>query len=191
LIVKTSRPIGGYPTISFAKTQGVLLSSFRIGKDNSVFRITEEILANGNPSLNYFLLDGPPQQPNVVLAVAMYGGGTDCEYAGQVIGQRGGRLVSLLPKQFFANTEGGIYWGDLGGNRGFGFAAWNFVWGSEGHADPHLYRINLYAFDLQTNQMKLVFDRTTEHKYPVDTEALAEFGLKYKNLLLSSSSFNC
>jgi hypothetical protein len=191
LNVKASRPIGGYPTISFTKTEGGPSSSFRIGTGNQVFRITKEILDDDYPSLNYFLLDGPPEQSNVVLAIAMYAGGSDCEYAGTVIGQRNGRLVSLLPKQFFTNAEGGIYWGDLGGDLGFGFASWNFAWGPEGHADPHRYRIKLYAFDSQANETKLIFDRTTGHKYSSDDDALAEFGLKYENFLRSSSNFNC
>ena len=191
--IKTSRHTNSYPTIIFTDAQGRVLLTTAVGVGNRIFRINPEENRDGreNPIMRFSVVDGPVAKSKVVFAAAMYGGGTDCEYQGTVIGASDGRLRALLPKQAFANAEGGMYLGDLGENRGYGFAEWNFIWGSEGHVDPHHFNIKLYRFDPVAGTMVKIADLTTTRSYKTDTEALAEFGLHYSNLLRSISDFGC
>jgi hypothetical protein len=191
--IKTSRHANGYPTIIFTDAKGRVLLTTAVGVGNRIFRINPEENRDGreNPIIRFSVVDGPLAKSKVVFAAAMYGGGSDCEYQGTVIGATDGRLRPLLSKQAFANAEGGMYLGDLGEYRGYGFAEWNFIWGSEGHVDPHRFNVKLYRFDPVAGSMVKVADLTSTGSYKTDTEALAEFGLHYPNLLRSFPAFGC
>jgi hypothetical protein len=84
-----------------------------------------------------------------------------------------------------------MYLGDLGEDRGYGFAEWNFIWGQEGHVEPHHYMVKLFRFDPVAGTMVKIADLTTTRSYKTDDEALAEFGLRYPNLLRSIPDFGC
>jgi len=191
--IRTTRPLNGFPTITFTTNNGQVLFTTRIGTDNSVFRINPLENRDGreNPVLRYLIVDGPALGSKAVFAAAMYGGGSDCEYQGTLIGAHKGQLRSWLPKQAFTNAEGGMYVGDLGDHRGYGFAVWNFIWGSEGHVDPHHFNVKLFRFDSSVGKMAEIADLNTTGTYRTDEEALAEFGMHYPNLLRSISDFDC
>lgn len=191
--IKTSRHPNGFPTIIFTDARGRVLLTTAVGAGNRTFRINPEENRDGreNPILRFSVFDGPVAKSNVVFAAAMYGGGSDCQYQGTVIGAADGHLRPLLPKQAFTNAEGGMYLGDLGESRGYGFAEWNFIWGSESHVDPHRFNVKLYRFDPVAGSMVKIADLTTTRSYKTDTEALAEFGLHYPNLLGSIPDFGC
>lgn len=191
--IKISRHANGFPTIIFTDARGKVLLTTAIGAGNRIFRINPEENRDGkeNPVMRFSVADGPVAKSKVVFAAAMYGGGSDCEYQGTIIGAINGHLRPLLPKQAFANAEGGMYLGDLGENRGYGFAEWNFIWGSESHVDPHRFNVKLYRFDPVAGTMVKIADLTTTRSYNTDTEALAEFGMHYPNLLRSIPDFGC
>jgi len=194
--IRTSYPINGFPTLIFTNTHGKVLLKTVVG-DDRLSRINPELNHDGtqspeeNPILRFLVADGPAAKSKVVLAIAMLGGGSDCAYQGAVVGEYQGQLRSLLPKQVFTNAEGGMYLGDLGGNRGYGFAVWNFIWGSEDHMHPHRYNVKLFRFDPAAGQMVKIADLNTKRKYDNDTDALAELGLHFPNLLRSISDFGC
>lgn len=193
VFIKTVRPFNGFPAITFTSRAGELLLRTRIGTGDSTFRINPEENRDGreNPTLRYLVVDGPVSNSPVIFAAAMYGGGSDCQYKATVIGAHNGQLRSYLPRQAFANAEGGMYVGDLGDKRGYGFAVWNFIWGSEGHADPHRYNVKLFRFDPVAGVMLRIADLDTTRSYGTDEEALAEFNLHFPNLLRSISDFGC
>ena len=191
--IRVTRPLNGFPTISFTNSNRQPLFTARVGAGNQIFRINPEENRDGreNPILRYLIVDGPTMGSKAVFAVAMYGGGSDCEYQGTLIGAYKGQIRSWLPKQAFTNAEGGMYVGDLGDKRGYGFAVWNFIWGSEGHADPHHFNVKLFRFDPSLGMMVKIADMNTTGTYRTDEEALAEFGMHYPNLLRSISDFVC
>ncbi len=191
--IQTSRHTNAYPRIIFTDAQGRILLTTAVGVGDPIFRINPEENRNGreNPIIRFSVVDGPMARSKLVFAAVMYGGGSDCEYQGAVIGAINGHLRPLLPKHPFVNAEGGMYLGDLGENRGYGFAEWNFIWGSEGHADPHRFNVKLYRFDPAAGSMVKIADLTTTRSYKNDDEALAEFGLHYPNLLRSIPDFGC
>jgi len=191
--INASRPANGFPTIIFADANGRVLLRAALGAGNGIFRINPEENRDGreNPILRFSVIDGPSAKSKLILGVAMYRGGSDCEYQGTVIGETKGHLRALPPKQDFVNAEGGMYLGDLGEDRGYGFAVWNFIWGSEGHADPHRFNVKLFRFDPTTGQMVKITDLRTTRSYNTDEDALAEFGLHFPNLLRSFPDFGC
>lgn len=191
--IKTSRRANDFPTMIFTDARGGVLLTTAVGAGNRIFRINPEENRDGreNPILRFSVVDGPATKSKVVFAAAMYGGGSDCEYQGTVIGATNGHLRPLLLDQAFTNAEGGMYLGDLGENRGYGFAVWNFIWGSEAHVDPHHYNVKLFRFDPVAGQMVKIADLKTTRSYKTDTEALSEFGLHYPNLLRSIPDFGC
>jgi hypothetical protein len=191
--ISLTRPLNGFPTITFRNARGNVLYTTAIGAHNRIFRINPEENRDGreNPVLRYSVVNGPGTDSKTVFAAAMYGGGSDCEYQGAVIGMWKGQLRSWLPKQAFTNAEGGMYLGDLGQGRGYGFAVWNFIWGSEAHPDPHHYNVKLFRFDPATGEMVGIADLNTKGSYGTDGEALAEFGMHYSNLLRTIPDFGC
>jgi hypothetical protein len=191
--IKTTRPLNGFPTIAFTNARGKVLFKTAIGADNHIFRINPEENRDGreNPILRVSVIDGPEPESKAIFAAAMYGGGSDCEYQGTVIGARNGQLRSWLSTQAFTNAEGGMYLGDLRQNRGYGFAVWNFIWGPESHVDPHRFNVKLFRFDLAAGEMVKIADLNTTRSYRTDEEALAEFGMHYPNLLRSIPDFGC
>ena len=185
-----------FPNISFFDGKGKLLFSQQLGIDQpQLFRAKplENTQGQENPLVHYLKVAGPaPGQP-AILAIAVYKGGSDCEYEGTLIGEHQGKLKSFLAKQVGNNAEGGMYVGDLGSGRGYGLASWNFVWdaSTESHADAHRYQVRLYRFDSTSGSMVLFFDKTTASKFGDPKKALGAFGLTYRNVLPSFPDFDC
>ena len=79
--------------------------------------------------------------------------------------------------------EEGIYLGDLGNSTGFGLAVWNSIMGpEESMLDDHRYAISLYRYDPARLQFRFVSTITSAQRYRDSADALAELGLRYKNL---------
>lgn len=121
----------------------------------------------------------------------MYTGGSDCEYVPALVGPMGGQLKSWLQQEPVVNGQGGFYIGDLGGHRGFGLAAWNFIWEDGPHRGEHRYNVKLYHIDTTSGKSFLVFKADSKRKYVKGTDALKEFGFHYQNVLSSSPSLGC
>jgi hypothetical protein len=196
--VTSSFPAGGFPTVRFQDTTGHFLYSISVGSSEpDIFRIDEDTsssspdLKNLGPSkLIYFVLDSKAQ-PTAVLAVAMYTGGSDCEYVPALVGPIGGKLTSWLQQEPVVNGQGGFYVGDLGGRRGFGLAAWSFIWEDGAHWGSHRYNVRLYRVDPESGTSSLVFKADTKRKYVSGIDALKEFGLRYQNILSKSPALGC
>jgi hypothetical protein len=197
--IKTSYPVNGFPTLTLTDAHGRVLLRTAVGVDagNQFFWVNPKGGHDGkqnpaeNPILRYLVVDGPTAKSKAVLGVAMYLGGSDCAYQGTAIGEFQGNLRTLLPKQVFTNAEGGMYLGDLGGNRGYGFAVWNFIWGAEAHLEAHRYNVKLFRFDPVAGQMVKIAELNTRRKYDTDKDALAELGLHFPNLFRSIPDFGC
>jgi len=108
---------------------------------------------------------------------------------GTVVGvHKGAFRVLLQEKPELISAEGGMYLGDLGKKRGYGFAMWNMIWDQscEAHVDPHRYVVRLYRFDKKAGGMVKTADLKTRKKYLDGRGALhKEFGIDYTNLLQS------
>lgn len=139
-----------------------------------------------NPFLRLKVLrpEGLPQP--LVLAVAVTPGGSGCGFNAIVIGEVGGRLKRLTREPLMTSNQGGLFVGDLGGGRGLGAAAWDYIWDfdSEGHYSAHRYEIKLYPFDPRRREFRWGGALRSRRKHGGHGDgALAEFGLKYVDLL--------
>lgn len=196
ILVSSVFPRGGFPTARFQNEAGEVLYSVPVGRsDPDIFQIDEEApdpkYPNVGPSkMVYFVIESKPQ-PTSVLAIAMYTGGSDCEYVPALVGPNRGKLRSWLQQEPVVNGQGGLYVGNLGHQRGFGLAAWTFIWEDGAHWGSHRYHVELYRIDPETRTSSLVFERDTRRKYGEGTEALKEFGLKYQNVLARSPALGC
>ncbi len=195
VFIQTSRPNNELPRLIFRNAQGRLLPKGSIGFSNpSIFRMNplENSEGRKNPVLHYSVIRDLGLKP-IVFAISMYGGGSDCEYEAAAFGEHNRRLQPLFIKQPLVNAEGGMFFGDLGLGRGVGFASWNFIWvlGSEGHADPHRYRLDLYRLNAHTGKFVKIAEKVTRAAYASDEEVLAELGVAYPNLLRSFPDLGC
>ncbi len=196
--VTSSFPAGGFPTANFRDDSGHILYSVSLGHaESDIFRINPlpsdaptEWSKLGPSKLVYFVLNHTAH-PSSVLAIAQYTGGSDCEYVPALIGPVNGRLKSLLQQEPVVNSQGGFFVGDLGANRGFGLAAWTFIWEDGAHYGKHRYRVRLYRIDPAVGTSSLAFDSNTRRKYAQGTDALKEFGFGYENMLSNSSLLGC
>jgi hypothetical protein len=194
--IRASLPMNQFPVVSFFDRNGKLLLSQKLGTDNALlFRANplENTDGGENPTVRFKQVPGPVPDQLAILSIAMFHGGSDCAYEGTLIGEHNDHLKSFFTKPVGNNAEGGMYVGDLGDGKGYGFASWNFIWdmGTESHVDPHRYRVKLYRFDHNSGTMVLFFDRKTAKKYEDPQNALSEFGLKYEDILASLPDFTC
>lgn len=193
VLIETSRPSNQLPTIRFRDAKRRLLLEGKIGtSDPSIFRVNplENEGGRENPILRYAIIRDLGSTP-IVFAVSMYGGGSDCEYEAAAFGEHKGRLQPLFLTQPLVNAEGGMFFGDLGLGRGRGFAVWNLIWGSEGHVAPHRYRLDLYRLDAASGKFTKIYGKVTHSAYATDSDALAELGVRYPNLLRSFPALSC
>lgn len=194
--VSSTFPAGSFPTARFQNEAGHVLYSVPVGRSNpDIFRIDEDAPEPkyrdlGSSKMVYFVIESKPQ-PTSVLAIAMYTGGSDCEYVPALVGPIRGELKSWLQQEPVVNGQGGFYVGDLGQRRGFGLAAWTFIWEDGAHWGSHRYHVELYRIDPSTGTSSLVFKGDTRRKYGEGTEALKEFGLRYQNVLSMSPALGC
>ena len=194
--VTSSFPAGSFPTGSFGDSSGRTIYSVTVGgSDADIFRITDDPGPPGSEDLGpsrlvYFVLH-PSAQPASVLAIAKYTGGSDCAYAPALIGPVRGKLKSWLQQEPIVNGQGGFYVGDLQHKRGFGLAAWSFLWEDGAHWGSHRYKVWLYRIDSNTGTSTLAFEAETKRKYVSGLVALKEFGLHYDNVLSHSPALGC
>ena len=194
--VSSTFPAGGFPTARFQNEAGRVLYSVPVGGSHlDIFQIDQEAPDPkyrdlGPSTMAYFVIESKPQ-PTSVLAIAMYTGGSDCEYVPAIVGPVRGELKSWLQQEPVVNGQGGFYVGDLGQQRGFGFAAWTFLWENGAHWGSHRYQVKLYRIDPKTGTSSLVFKRNTRRKYGEGSAALKEFGLNYQNVLSRSPALGC
>lgn len=194
--VSSTFPAGGFPTARFQNEAGQVLYSVPVGSsDPDIFRIDDEAPDPKYPNLGpskmvYFVIESKPL-PTSVLVIAMYTGGSDCEYLPALVGPVRGKLKSWLQQEPVVNGQGGFYVGDLGHQRGFGLAAWTFIWEDGAHWGSHRYHVHLYRIDPKTGTSSLVFKGDTRRKYGEGTDALKEFGLSYENVLSKSPALGC
>ncbi|HEX7157809.1 MAG TPA: hypothetical protein VF214_02250 [Edaphobacter sp.] len=179
------------PVVSLIVPNGETALSFAIGKSEpELFKVPDEEGAPG-PIVQVFMIKGAVRIPDVLVPITMVGGGSDCGYDATVVGMTQGHLKEWLPAHAFVNSQGGFYVGDLGAGRGYGLAAWNFIWEDGAHYGPHRYEVNLYRFQPETGRALRIAHLESRRKHDTDEEALHELGFTYKNLLRSDSSFGC
>ncbi len=195
ITVRSSFPVGGFPTARFQDKFGRVLYSMPVGSSRpDIFRIDEappHKFKNLGPSTLVFFLINSKSLPDSVLAIAMYTGGSDCEYVPALVGPVGSKLSSWLQQQPVVNGQGGFYVGDLGQHRGFGLAAWNFIWEDGAHWGSHRYNVRLYRIDGKSGASAEIFSADTKRKYDTGAAALKELGLQFDNILSNSPELKC
>lgn len=175
----------GLPRLEFASAAtGRGLLSLPVGtSDARSFRI-EPWETPMNPLVRFVVMSAPGLPGPLVVAVAVKPGGTDHGFETSVVGEVGGRLKVLTNAPLVNNIQGGVFVGDLGGGRGPGVAAWNFIWEEEAHYGAHRYEVRLLAFDARRGAFRSARPLRTKAKHASASDALAELGLpRYANLL--------
>lgn len=173
------------PRLEFASAAtGRALLSLPVGtSDARAYRI-EAYETPMNPLVRFVVLDPPGMLGPLVVVVAVKPGGTDHGFETSVVGEVGGRLKVLTPAPLGNSIQGGVFVGDLGGGRGHGLAAWNFIWEEEAHYGAHRYEVRLLAFDARRGAFRRGGPLRTKAKHASASDALAELGLpRYANLL--------
>ena len=141
----------------------------------------------GRPFLRLDVLRPDELASPLVIAAAVSPGGSGGGFCVVVVGEVGGRLKLLTPEPLTTSNIGGVFVGDLGRGRGFGAAAWDFIWDfddGESHYAPHRYEVQQYAFDRRRGRFRRGPKLRSRGKYACHGEgALEELGLAYTNLL--------
>jgi len=181
LIVKARENAGKRPEMMFLseKTNKTIFSETI--KDPQNLLLPDPINEGGfGPYLRFIVLRNTGTASPVIMAVAMYPGGSDNGYYLTLFTESGGRIVDLTPKPLLNNIQGGWYFGYLGPTYGYGLAEWAFIWG-QGEDEIHysLHRYALYIYGLRDGKLMRTLRRETRHKYhPQDAyRAFAELGI--------------
>jgi hypothetical protein len=189
-IINTEKP-GDLPRLSLLDVGGTSLLAFSMGTSNpELFKEPDEPDEHA-PLVQFFVVKGPSADLDVLVPVAMVVGGSDCGYDATVVG-----ITNRLPRDWlsghaFINSQGGYYVGDLERGRGYGLAAWNFLWDGGAHYGAHRYEVNLFRFLPHEGRAIRIAHLETKKEYSSDQEALKELGLHYNNLLRLDPSFGC
>jgi len=127
----------------------------------------------------------------LVVAAVMLPGGSDCHYEAVAIGAVKGQLAVLTGDPLRTLAEGGIC--IRGSRRGQTpmLLVWNFVWGHEGHYQPHHYEVSIFHFNATESQFRLFLHVVSKRTYATGEEFLAGMGLRCHNLLSSFPDFGC
>lgn len=179
------------PFVRFMSHEGKAALTVPMGTTQRELFIRSDVEGAPPPIVRSFFVKGPTPELNVVIPVTMIGSGSDCGYDATVVGLTNGRPKAWLTEQPFVNTEGGYYVGDLGPKRGYGFAAWNFIWEDGAHYGPHRYEVWLYKFLPESGSAVLIQHIETDKKFDTPEEALKSLGLNFNNLLRLDKGFDC
>jgi hypothetical protein len=183
LRVEATEPAGKLPKLLISEN----LSGHSIFSTNVGTQLVRPESGASKTILRFVVVDGPHPQSPMVLAIAMSPGVSDCGYKAVVVGeisQTKHRMAVLTPDPVDASAEDGIYVGNLGNHEGFGLAVWNFIWAEdEAHVDKHQYEVTLYRYEPTQSQFRFVRRLKSKGKYQSGTDALAELGLHYRNLM--------
>jgi hypothetical protein len=178
LRIESIEPVDSQPKLVISDTRsGRPIFSTSLG-DTS---FPEEAI---KPILRFTVVVGPNSKSPLILAIARSTGADGCRYEGIVVGESRRRFATLTPNAIKTSVfEEGIYLGDLGNSTGFGLAVWNSIMGpEESMLDDHRYAISLYRYDPARLQFRFVSTITSAQRYRDSADALAELGLRYKNL---------
>jgi hypothetical protein len=190
--IEAIEPIGKLPRLLVRDiSSGHVLFSLSVGQsDRNLFTIRAEESAT-NPKLRFALVEASPDSPKI-LAVAMAPGGSDCGYETTVLGAIGKRLAVLTAKPLRTTAEGGIFLGDLGSERGYGLAVWDFMWlDGEPHIGAHRYAVKLFAYDKVRSRFRFTGKFISQRKYESDDEALSEMGFPFRNAPAKIPDLTC
>lgn len=137
----------------------------------------------------FLVVDGPAAGSKVVFVASLStSGASDCSFGGAVIDVHKGAFRKLL-EEYTRSASGGMYVGDLGKKRGYGFAVWDPE--HRPYPDPSRYIVRLYRLDREKGMMVKFADLKTKRKYSDPEAALKELGLNFPNLWQSIPDFGC
>lgn len=137
--------------------------------------------------LRFRVLSGEGLPRPLVVGVGFSPGGSDATWEAKAVGVVGGELRELTDGPLRTSNQGGFYFGDLGGGRGFGAAAWDYVWDfdSEGHYGPHRYDVNFYVWDARYARFEWARGFRTARRFERPSAAMRGTGLGYRDLRLT------
>jgi len=211
--IKALRSWDGFAAFTFSDARGNLLykrveseSDLEFSRQDAGYRSSTENFAT---RVGFRVVDGPTAGSKMVFLATGSRTTSNSGYTGTLVAVHEGafRVLQLQGKYddfvkkddlgravVFVFSQGGMYVGDLGEKRGFGFAAWNIIWNvanGERYSDPHRYAVRLYRVDQEAGQMVKIADLKTKNKYDDTRKALKELGLDYPNILQTIPVLRC
>jgi hypothetical protein len=177
IIVEAIEQVGHFPKLVFRakSSKRVLLQSTLTDPDR--FLIPQGGYAT-DPFLRFQVINVPRIRSPFIMAVAVTPGGSDCGFSGAMYGLASGKIARLFDGLLDSTIQGGLYFGKLNAQLGYGFVGWYYD-GSEGaHYDQHRYWVTVYQ--LKGERLIKVHRRLTRHKYVLDNsdKAPLEFGFR-------------
>src|SRR5438876_8008250 len=146
VIVQAREEIGKFPEMIFtsARTREPLLLTSIEDKDKWLIPLDGET-REARPALRFSVIHSHGLASPVIMSVALFNGGSDDAFYLTLFTEVAGQIRRLNDKPFFANVQGGYYFGYLSKTFGNGLAVWNFVWGDgKEHYTDHKYQIEIY-----------------------------------------------
>ena len=193
--IRTLRSRDGFAAFTFSDARGNLLykrvESERDPKFSSydaAARRSAEVCYP--PRMGFRVVDGPTAGSKMVFLATRNCGSGNFAY-GTLVGVHKGALRVLLENA--ETSKGGMYVGDLGKKRGWGFAAWSVVMGDDDKSNAEASRlvVELYRFDQEAGQMVKIAGLKTKNKYGDNRKAPKELGMDYPDVLQTIPTLRC
>jgi hypothetical protein len=180
VMVEAREEVGRFPQMVFTsqRTHKQLILSSIEDKDKWLIPL-EGDTNETRPSLRFRALRSRAFASPIIMAVAVYYGGSDHAFFLTLFTELNGKIIRLNEEPFFTNIQGGYYFGTLNQRFGRGLAVWNFVWDDgRGHYSNHKYQIDIYR--LRGGKLRRIFKTTSRRTYnPGKGEnSLRELGIK-------------
>jgi hypothetical protein len=130
-----------------------------------------------NPFLRFGVLRSKGFNTPMVLAVAVFPGGSDHGFFSVLIGEVAGKLVVLNRENLVTNVQSGLFLGYLNRRWGYGLVRWKFTWDDGAHYDYHPYEMEIYQ--LRGGEFQSVHKSISKKKYfGRGYRALRELGIE-------------
>jgi hypothetical protein len=98
------------------------------------------------------------------------------------VGAVNGSFRELTSEQLEGTDQGGFYYGNLGHGRGLGTVSWEFVYGNEGHPDPHQYELKVYKWNPKTTSFEWYQVLRTRGKFSDGEKAVRSLGFNVRDM---------
>ena len=182
--VESIEQVGKFPKIVFTNVKtGAALYRSAITDPDGWLKLTDDEVSQ--PFLRFREVRSPGFPTPLIMAVAVYPGGSDDGSYLAVFGEANGRFARLTDKLVDTAVQGGFYLGFLNRKFGYGLVSWCFDWNfdaSEGHYDYHHYSMQVYT--LHDGKFRRVLSATSKRRYDTNhsSRPLLELGIRAKDM---------
>jgi hypothetical protein len=119
----------------------------------------------------------------LIVGISVSPGGSDAGWESVAVGAVDGKLKDLTHEPLETANQGGFFYGDLGGGRGFGAISWCFVWDDgNGHYAAHSYELKVYKWSQESKRFEWQQVLRTHSQFDDGVRAVRSLGFTVRDV---------